>query len=149
MTPIAGLGSRARDINDAGQVVGSAEGSASLWHSGVLELLPEPSAAAHDAEALGINNDGLIVGYTNIAGYEHAAVWDRGEAHLLVDLIPPDSGWAVLDRATDVNSFGQIVGWGSRAPGGSLRAFLLTPIPEPSTLLLLLVGFSGITRRRG
>ena len=54
----------------------------------------------------------------------------------LNDLIPA-SGWT-LEMATAINDVGQIVGYGV-SPSGQMNAFsfLLTPAPEPSTLVLL------------
>ena len=48
--------------------------------------------------------------------------------------ISSGSGWT-LDEATGINDKGQIVGYGTN-PSGQSEAFLLTPVPEPSTLAL-------------
>ena len=45
--------------------------------------------------------------------------------------------------ATDIYDLGQIVGYGTN-PDGYTRAFLLTPIPEPSTFALVTLGVLGI-----
>jgi hypothetical protein len=42
------------------------------------------------------------------------------------------TGWT-LTEADDVNNLGQIVGLGTF--GGKVHGFLLTPVPEPSTVL--------------
>jgi hypothetical protein len=49
-------------------------------------------------------------------------------------LIDPASGWT-LAAARDINDSGWIVGTGTL--NGQARAFLLTPVPEPSSLALL------------
>ena len=51
-------------------------------------------------------------------------------------LISPSSGWT-LEDATGINNSGQICAYGTN-PSGQTDAFLLTPVPEPSTITLLL-----------
>ena len=91
-----------------------------------------------NARALDINNAGQIVGYVadfdNAPSFCGAAVlWESGAIYDLNSLIPVGSGWNLLS-ANGINSQGQIVSFGTL--GGDMRAFLLTPVPEPSTLVL-------------
>lgn len=58
--------------------------------------------------------------------------------------IDPASGWT-LGTPYDINESGQIVGTGFR--GGVQRTFLLTPIPEPSSLLLAGLAVAGAATR--
>lgn len=141
MTEIAGDGSEARDINDAGQIVGSYIPGGFLWEDGKLTDLGDlawPQA---------INSLGQVVGTAGYGGYNTAYIWEAGVATDLNDLIPPDSGWEELLVATDVNDAGQVVGWGERDYGGK-HGFLLTPVPEPGSLSLLAVGALYMARRR-
>jgi probable HAF family extracellular repeat protein len=156
MSPIVGPHSIAYDINDAGQVVGKAvPGKAFLWEGGDWAILPDPGAGVNGSEALSINNEGHAVGYASVANYDHAVLWDSAESasYYLEDLIPSDSGWSRLIQATDINDAGQIVGWGRRE-GSAWHAFLLTPIPEPTSVTLLLLcmlalpSCAGHARRR-
>ena len=92
-----------------------------------------------NARALDLNEAGQIVGYVadfdNAPSFGGAAVlWETGEIFDLNSLIPAGSGWNLLS-ANGINSQGQIVGFGTL--GGDTRAFLLTPVPEPSSLVLL------------
>ena len=141
MTEIAGDGSEARDINDAGQIVGSYIPGGFLWEDGKLTDLGDL------AWPRAINNLGQVVGTAGYGGYNTAYIWDAGVATDLNDLIPPDSGWEELLVASDVNDAGQVVGWGERDYGGK-HGFLLTPVPEPGSLSLLAVGTLYMARRR-
>jgi hypothetical protein len=60
-------------------------------------------------------------------------------------LILDGAGW-YLSEAFAINSKGQIVGSGSL--NGIERGFILTPVPEPSTLLALLWGLGAVVWRR-
>ena len=76
--------------------------------------------------AYGINNAGVVVGQA-IQGCAtlYAFRWESGVGmQNLNDLIDPASGWVLL-YAKDINSLGQIVGFGWL--NGQGRAFLLTP----------------------
>lgn len=100
-----------------------------------LRLLPgfECSAAAD------INNLGQIVGVAFRADgtASRPLFWDSdGTAYDLQALMPPGSLWTILSPAA-ISDAGPIVGRGRLAGSPSLAAFRLTPIPEPSTLLLL------------
>ncbi|MFO0811246.1 MAG: PEP-CTERM sorting domain-containing protein [Gemmataceae bacterium] len=122
-------------INDGGQVAGSADTASGVTHAfrytdgaGMVDLgalLP-----AGRSEAWGINNGGDVVG-TSAGG---AFLYRDGMGVTFLNaVIDPTSGWT-LGTPFDINDNGWIVGTGTR--GGLQRAFLLTPIPEPSSLLL-------------
>jgi len=161
--------SMAYKINNVGQVVGESStvftpgwyslGRACLWENGsVIDLGLLPGNAY--SIAWSINDSGLAVGaaYTDPEhdDLDHRAfIWDSvdGIQDLNGMLDSSGAGWTLL-VAQDINSRGQIVGWGVN-PSGSTHAFLLTPaiIPEPSTLwiwsLLAALGiFAGHRRRR-
>ncbi len=55
-------------------------------------------------------------------------------------LIGPASGW-ILNSANAINDLGQITGTGTF--DGVNRAFLLTPVPEPGSLLLIAMAFGA------
>jgi hypothetical protein len=70
----------------------------------------------------------------------HAFLYSGGVMTDLNTLIDPTSGW-VLQTAQAINDSGQITGYG--IIGGQTHAFLLTPIPEPSSVVLAALGFAG------
>lgn len=65
-------------------------------------------------------------------------------------MIDPISGWTP-SNAYDINDSGQIVGEGV-SPSGETHAFLLTPVPTPSSFAALigmgLMGMVAVVRRR-
>jgi hypothetical protein len=56
----------------------------------------------------------------------------------LNEVIGSDPG-IILDDAVDINDAGQIVAKNTLA-----HVFLLTPVPEPSTMCLLFIGLIGL-----
>jgi probable HAF family extracellular repeat protein len=105
------------------------------------------SSAAED-----INNSGVVVGYSQVSTNDfdwHAFVSFTGEsmADLNTLLVNPIPG-AVLVQAHGLNDSGQIVGE-MLLGDGATRAFLLTPVPEPTTAALFGVGFIAVASRRG
>ena len=148
---LGGDSSSARDINNHGQIVGTSNTDgrglrAFIYENGHMTDLGTLGGPRSGANA--INELGQIVGNswtepypTDIFGF----LWENGVMHKLQDLVPPDSGW-YLRYASDINDAGWIVGSGFN-PQGQARAFLLTPIPEP-TALTCIVGFALLARRR-
>lgn len=134
-------------VNEEGSSVGWVESPtvgdvtrAFLWQNGLstdLGVFGSDSSSA----ALAINSLGDVVGWSG-EGYgagdgtsidQRATLWSNGEALDLNSLIPPGSSWH-LSIATDIDSAGRIAGRGFHE--GILNGFLLTPVPEPSTLVL-------------
>ena len=142
--------------SSTGQTVGELIGTSSttgitrgfVWNAGVMtELAPfnlyTPSnngtTTNYHSVANDLNDAGLIVGNSQrISGSAAVAtLWQNGIPIDLNTLIPAGSGWNLLN-AESINDAGDIVGFGSF--GGSNRAFMLTAVPEPSSLILLLGG---------
>jgi probable HAF family extracellular repeat protein len=130
LAPLPGkTASRALDINDAGQVIGTSGSytstmhgpaygylEACLWQNGVMSDLGMPSAN-------GINNLGQVVGGKYL--------WANGVLTDLNTLVDPSSGW-VITSAADINDAGQIVGQGTL--NGQTHYFLMNPLARLSTV---------------
>ncbi len=91
-----------------------------------------------DSTARGINDLGQIVGTAYAIGNQKpvATLWQSSTIIDLNTQIDPSSGWQLLD-AFAINNFGQILVGATRS--GASYSLLLTPIPEPSTLILLAI----------
>jgi probable HAF family extracellular repeat protein len=143
----------AHDLNELGDVAGVSIVSpgiehAVVWRNGGAAIDLGDFAGGYDgSRALGINDAGFVVGLGITdgpgLGWVRAAIWNpEGVMTNLNDLIPSASGWA-LAEANAINELGQIVGWGTN-PLGQNHAFLLTPVPEPQTSALYLLGLLAV-----
>ena len=125
--------------NAHGQIVGDSSLATGEMHAFVYDSISgmqDLGADGFQSLARDINEQGIIIGgIEQTPGNWRAAIFDElSGPTLLQDLIPADSGWLRLNRATDINDLGQIVGTG--IINGEQHAFLLTPIPEPISLVL-------------
>jgi probable HAF family extracellular repeat protein len=140
-------------VNGNGQIVGVAATPDGIGHAaifnvgGLVELLDE---SQYRSSANDINNLGTIVGQLGgPGGQQSAAIFPLRSTPILIEnLLPANSHWTTLFTADGVNDRGQIVGTGifNHEPG--LRAYIMTPIPEPSALAGLTLGFVVVTLRR-
>ncbi|MCE5269418.1 MAG: hypothetical protein LLG00_16195 [Planctomycetaceae bacterium] len=137
-----GGGSCAYAINLWGQVVGgsctggSGAEHAFLFNRGVITDLG--TLGGRWSCAYGINDKSQVVGaaYTADDAVQHAFLYSNGAMTDLNSLIAP--GWELI-CATAINNNGLIVGMGVNS-SGQADAFLLTPTPEPSALVILGIG---------
>jgi probable HAF family extracellular repeat protein len=146
--------STAYGLNDVGQVVGRSQVEAGmrafLWEDGTMINLGTLRGTTFYTSASAINNHGVVVGaaYPDpFSSVLRGVVWrPGGVAQDLNDLLDVSGAGWVVEEALDINDQGQIVGRGRY--NGVSRAVLLTVIPEPSTLLLMLssLGFCVIGR---
>jgi len=102
-----------------------------LYSNGsILDIAPFGS---ENSAAYGVNSESQVVGYLG----SNASVYANGTwINLNSALDSSGSGWN-LQVATDINDYGWISGYG--VTNGQTHAFLLTPLPEPSSL-----GFIGM-----
>jgi len=145
-----GIPTEAVSINDIGEVVGRSRVlspnpydvryKAYLWRTGnsvdIVGNAPGYSLASD------INNRSQVVG--SYLGYSRAFIWEEGA---LVDLnsLLLDAGDWILQSAVGINDSGQIIGFANNN-----RTFLLTPVPEPRTTMLIAAGLAMLIvgRRR-
>lgn len=138
----------ANDINDLGQIAGTATigGSthAVVWNAGgaITADLGNPNGVI---VAWAINNLGQVVGTSGSGGNLYAFVWNGGAIVNLNTLLDSSGAGWTLHEALDIDNLGQIVGTGFDASGQYQRAFLLTPnVPLPSALPLFVTGLSAL-----
>lgn len=131
------LATRAYGLNDKADVVGVGSITAEMggglrWSQGQMTGIY--SEAVDFSFAWDINNRGQVVGYGTGNGRLFASIWDDVNGpQILEKLVPSAIGWE-FEVATAINDRGQIVGYGRL--NERVRGFLLTPIPEPNSLLM-------------
>jgi probable HAF family extracellular repeat protein len=122
--------SGANAVNDLGQIVGESDynGSGSRAAYFTRQAVIDLSSLGGPSEASAINNLGQVVGDSFTTGGDHAFLTDLhgGPMIDLNTLIPPGSGWTLLD-ARGINGAGQIVGTGQLPGYDIIHAYLITP----------------------
>ena len=138
-------------INEAGVVAGSIQGNAAIWTNATGLTLLGRLPGATSATARGINDAGQLVGFwkynvgTRIEDGDFAFVWEQGRGMEHLDALLDESGygWHIV-IANDVNNLGQIVA-DAIGPDGASHAVVLTPVPEPTSWGLGMMGLVGAT----
>ncbi len=134
-------GSVAKGINNSGQITGSItpekiyiRQEAVLWDNNSITALGYLDANDPRSYGQAINEHGQIVGFSLLrigpSNPGHACLWENCEI-VDLDIYFPENIHA--NYAYGINNSGQIVG--CIEIGGRRRAFLMTPIPEPTTRL--------------
>jgi probable HAF family extracellular repeat protein len=120
----------ARDINDRGQVIGDSGPSGGAWLYEDGRRIDLGTFDGQTTFVYAINALGQIVG----EGGSRPFLYQDGGFHDLQAMIGGD-GWTNL-RVRGINDASTIVGSAS-SPDGAVHAVLLTPLPEPGSLMLM------------
>jgi probable HAF family extracellular repeat protein len=138
-----GLGINSSEHVTGWSILAGGESHAFLYDGTMHDL----GVAGENSSGNGINSSGQVVGdffrvtIPPSATPEHAFLYSNAVGMVdLNSLIDPQSGWE-LTSAQAINDAGQITGYGQI--GGQQHAFLLTPVAEPTSLVLALFALVG------
>jgi len=141
---LGGTQSQANDISDSGIIVGdSSTANDRSYHAFILQngvMRDLGSLTSYSSYGVAVNNAGQVIGSYSDGEYAHPYIWDNVNGMKdLNGLLDPilGAGWT-LYTVNNINNQGQIVGQGRH--NGNVRAFLLTPIPEPDSIVILICG---------
>lgn len=154
---LGGSSSTAFDINDKGQVVGSSTTASGATHafltdanSGIDANDDLGTLGGNFSIAYSINESGLVVGDSQLAdGSNRAFIYDGTKLFDLNTLIAGDFNF-IVTSARGINESGQIAATAFFNDTQTTRAVLLTPVPEPTSMLGVLAfgAGAGFLRRR-
>ena len=157
-----GAFSHAQDINDANQVIGTSqvaggEFHAFLYEGGSLRDLHDFFAGSRGTFASDINNLGQVgieASFLAADGgtYTRAFLLDHGTVTDLSALIGPDRSF--VEGTLQLNEAGQVLLGVRDNLSNVVTPYLITPVPEPQLLALMLAGLLALgttasRRRRG
>ena len=134
--------STANDLNDFGAVVGVFSSPTLYEHAFMLsngELADIGTLGGLVSKAYGINNNYQVVGWAQtVSNRSCAFIWQDGIIEAL-DSIPG----ALTSGAVSISDTGWIAGYAVDADK-NYHAILWEPVPEPSSILAMICGISGL-----
>ena len=149
--PTFDLGSCAYDINNSNKIIGESYSSiathAFIWDNdnGMQDI----GTLLGHSSAVAINDFGLVIGKS----YDYDSpsigfIWSEADGMVSIsDLLTFSySGYNILD-AYDINNHNQIVALAEL--DGEQYHVLLTPVPEPTSILFFLAGSMAFLRKKG
>jgi len=149
---LGGTSSRAYDINESNEIVGRAklaDGTehAFFWKDNVMTDLG--TLGGTSCTATGINEAGQIIGvsYINATDY-HAFIYDDDTMYDLNDYIIDSSGQIVITAARGINDSGDIIVTGLIGSDPVVHSFIITPVPEPLSIILTSLGLGLLALRK-
>lgn len=155
---LGGSFSSATDINDIGQVIGNSTTESGETHAFRTAANTAINPETDDLGTLGgsssfansINGLGQVVGDSELAnGEDRGFLFDEAKMFDLNDLIAGDAN-LLITSAVGINNKGQIAANAFFLDSQASRPVLLTPVPEPTTMLGVLAfgAGAGILRKR-
>jgi hypothetical protein len=129
-------------INNSDEIAGFFTDSSGVIHGfikdgNVFTTVTAPGAT--ETQLLGLNDKGIADGFAVIGGVQHGILFDSlTDTFTILD--PPGSTSTTLNGLNDA---GDVVGFFVDAAGNT-DGTLGTPVPEPTTWLMILAGFAGL-----
>lgn len=105
--------------------------------SGHFTTVDPPGAT--ETQLLGLNDNGIADGFAMIGGFQHGILYNS-LTKMFTILDPPGSTQTTLNG---LNNAGDVVGFFVDAAGNT-DGTLGTPVPEPTTWVMILTGFIGL-----
>ncbi len=135
-------------MSESGLIIGASEYDSSsedrhafVWDAinGMQDIHDDTFGAT--SSATDINDSDIVVGNAELGAF----IWDATSGmQSVLDLLASDSGWSEL-YVTSINNQGQIVGSGMF--NGEYYGFIITPIPEPHTVMLLISAIAMLSKQ--
>ena len=155
MPAYAGFNSSlAVDISDNGQFIVGSSGNGSqafIWSATTGALLAPIPSVSSGGSLDSVNDQGWAVG-TSGGLYSNPFLYADGQSYLISSIISNGAGWnfttTTSASAAEISNNGLIVG--TAKLNGIEHAYMLTPVPEPTTYALMMAGLMtlGFVARR-
>ena len=118
------------DINDSGQIVGTAAGRGFLYSGGIYTTIDFPGS--FDSSAVGINDSSQIIGNYGLNRPLNNEYGFLDSGGIYTTIVPP--GLGVTSEIIGINNSGEIIG----------EAFKPTVTPLPPSWIMILTGLVGL-----